>query len=105
MLNSKQYDVAKTSIIKCTKNEGPYEITYIGDIVRKTADFLDYEGGIEGIVRYVESKVNCRMELGTSVVSEEAEHDKDWINSIQNSEKIYATAYENYLRGKGMPPG
>ena len=70
------------------KNEGPYEITYIGDIVRKTADFLDYEGGIEGIVRYVESKVNCRMELGTSVVSEEAEHDKDWINSIQNSEKF-----------------
>ncbi|MCU4629320.1 Z1 domain-containing protein [Acinetobacter variabilis] len=105
MLNSKQYDVAQTSIIKCTKNEGPYEINFIEDIVRKTADFLDYEGSVESIVRYVESKVNCRMELGTSVVSEEAEHDKDWINRIQNDEKIYATAYENYLRKRGMPPG
>lgn len=104
MLNSKQYDVAKTSIIKCAKNEGPYEITFIEDIVRKTAEFLDYEGSIESIVRYVESNVNCRMELGTSVISEEAEHNRDWINRIQNNEKVYATAYENYLRGKGMPP-
>jgi hypothetical protein len=106
MLNSEQYDVAQFSIAKCTKKaEVRYEIPYIEEIVRKTADFLDYEGNIEGIVRYVESKVNCRMDLGTSVVSEEAEHDKDWVKRIQSSEKIYATAYENYLRGKGMPPG
>ncbi|WP_052024188.1 Z1 domain-containing protein [Acinetobacter sp. 1239920] len=106
MLNSEQYDVAQFSIAKCTKkNEESYEIPYIEEIVRKTADFLDYEGNVEGIVRYVESKVNCRMDLGTSVVSEEAEHDKDWVKRIESSEKIYATAYENYLRGKGMPPG
>lgn len=106
MLNSEQYDVAQFSIAKCTKKaEMRYEIPYIEEIVRKTADFLDYEGNVEGIVRYVESKVNCRMDLGTSVVSEEAEHDKDWIKRIESSEKVYATAYENYLRGKGMPPG
>ena len=106
MLNSEQYDVAQFSIAKCTKkNEESYEIPYIEEIVRKTADFLEYEGDIEAIVRYVESKVNCRMDLGTSVVSEEAEHDKEWVKRIQNSEKIYATAYENYLRGRGMSPG
>lgn len=105
MLNSEQYNVAQTSIFKCSKTEGPYEITYIESVVRSTADYLCYEGEVDNIVRYVESKVNCRMELGTSVVSEEAEHDKDWIDRIQNNEKIYATAYENYLRGKGMPPG
>ncbi len=98
MLNSEQYDVAQFSIAKCTKkNEESYEIHYIEEIVRKTADFLDYEGNVEGIVRYVESKVNCRMDLGTSVVSEEAEHDKDWVKRIQSSEKIYLYSSVSFL--------
>lgn len=104
MLNTIQHDVAQIAIIKCSTQDGPFEIEHIKNIVKKAAMFSDYDGDLDAIIRYVESKVNCTMELGISVVSAEAQHDQDWIKVIKSEEKIYATAYERYLKDKGMGP-
>lgn len=105
MLNTIQHNVAQTAIIKCSTQEGPFKIEYIQKVVQMAAMFSEYDGALDSIIRYVESKVNCSMELGASVVSAEAEHSKDWIKQIKLEEKIYATTYERYLKAKGMPPG
>ncbi|MDM1757675.1 Z1 domain-containing protein [Acinetobacter sp. 256-1] len=104
MLNTIQHDVAQIAIIKCSTQNGPFEIEHIKKIVQMAAMFSDYDGDLDAIIRYVESKVNCSMELGISVVSAEAQHDQDWIKVIKPEEKIYATAYERYLKDKGMGP-
>lgn len=105
MLNTIQHNVAQTAIIKCSTQEGPFKIEHIQKTVKMAAMFSEYEGDLEAIIRYVESKVNCSMELGISVISAEAEHDQDWIKQITAEEKIYGTSYERYLRDKDMPPG
>lgn len=104
MLNEQQYRVAKTAIDLCLTKEGPYEVEFIEKKVMAASGLFDYEDDTSIIIRYVESKVNCSMQLGISVVSEEAEHSQDWIQSINNENKIYATSYERYLRQKGMSP-
>ena len=105
MLNTIQHNVAQTSINKCSMQEGPFKIEYIKKVVQMVAMLFEYDGEIDSILRYVESKVNCSMELGASVISAEAEHSRDWIQQIGPKEKIYATTYERYLKAKGMPPG
>lgn len=100
-----QHNIAQTAIFKCPAENGPYEIDYIKKTVQEVAIFFGYADEMDAITRYVESKVNCSMELGTSVVSAEAEHNQDWIKQITAEEKIYGTSYERYLRGKGMAPG
>lgn len=105
MLDTNQYNLARTAIFKCPVESGPFEIEYIQKTVNEVANFFGYGGDLTNVIRYVESKVNCKMDLGTSVVSAEAEHDKDWIKQITAEEKIYATSYEHYLRDKGMAPG
>lgn len=105
MLNIMQHNIAQTAIFKCPAENGPYEIDYIKKTVQEVAIFFGYADEMDAITRYVESKVNCSMELGTSVVSAEAEHNQDWIKQITAEEKIYGTSYERYLRGKGMAPG
>ncbi|MDY6482889.1 hypothetical protein SKM54_10610, partial [Acinetobacter faecalis] len=98
MLNEQQYRVAKTAIDLCLTKEGPYEVEFIEKKVMAASGLFDYEDDTSIITRYVESKVNCSMQLGVSVVSEEAEHSQDWIQDIANENKIYATSYERYLR-------
>lgn len=104
MLNSLEHNIAQTAIFKCPAENGTYELDDIRETVQDVARFFGYVGEIDAIVRYVESKVNCRMELGVSVVSAEAQHDQDWIKEIKLEEKIYAIAYERYLKDKGMGP-
>jgi hypothetical protein len=105
MLNTIQHNLAQTAIFKCSADIGPYEIEDIKKTVNDVAGFFGYTGELDAIIRYVESKVNCSMELGISVVSAEAEHDQEWIKQITSEEKIYSTSYERYLRDKGMAPG
>src|SRR5699024_7138297 len=47
---------------------------------------------------------SCTMELGSYITSNEDSHDINWINRIENSERIYANRYEEYLKNDGMPP-
>lgn len=104
MLDNLQHQIAQTAIFRCSPDNADTDPEVIKKMVEETAKFFGYNQDIVSIIRYVESKVNCSMELGVSVVSAEAEHDQDWIKQIKEEEKIYATSYERYLMRKNMAP-
>lgn len=72
--------------------------------VEGMADLFGYKGDIDKVIRSVQAATNCTMELGSYITSNEDDHDINWINRIETSERIYADRYEEYLKNDGMPP-
>ena len=68
------------------------------------ADLFGYRGDLDKVIRSVQAATSCTMELGSYITSNEDDHDINWINRIENSERIYANRYEDYLKNDGMPP-
>lgn len=68
------------------------------------ADLFGYTGDLDKVIRSVQAATSCTMELGSYITSNEDDHDINWINRIENSERIYANRYEDYLKNDGMPP-
>lgn len=72
--------------------------------VEKMAAVLEYSGDLDSIIRSVESAIDCTMEIGTYITSNEDEHNINWIKRLTASDNIYAERYEEYLKNDGMPP-
>ena len=72
--------------------------------VEEMVGFFGYAGDIEPIIRSVEAATNCTMEVGSYITGDEDEHDINWVNRIQASQRVYANSYEEYLKNEGMPP-
>lgn len=68
------------------------------------ADLFGYTGDLDKVIRSVQAATSCTMELGSYITSNEDDHDINWINRIENAERIYANRYEDYLKNDGMPP-
>lgn len=72
--------------------------------VEGMANLFGYTGDIGNVIKSVQAATSCTMELGSYITSNEDSHDINWINRIENSERIYANRYEEYLKNDGMPP-
>lgn len=72
--------------------------------VEGMASLFGYTGDIGNVIKSVQAATSCTMELGSYITSNEDNHDINWINRIETSERIYADRYEEYLKNDGMPP-
>lgn len=72
--------------------------------VQEIAGFFGYTGDLDPIIKSVQAATNCTMEIGSYITSDEDEHDINWINRIDSSERVYSNSYEQYLKNEGMPP-
>lgn len=102
MLNNVQQNIANIVVTffngKTPTNEE------IANKVNAYALLSDYNGDVDVIVRNIEARLNCSMEMGDVIMDASSEHDKNWPERILSDEKIYSVGYENFLRDKGMPP-
>lgn len=78
------------------------------EIATKVKEFAllynKYNGDMDIIVRNVEARLNCSIEMGSVIIDVNSEHDKNWPERILSEKKIYSVGYENFLKHKGMPP-
>lgn len=102
MLNNVQQNIANMVVSYFEGNTPTSED--IATKVKELSLFCNYNGDMDVIVRNIEARLNCSMEMGDVITDANSEHNKNWPERILSNEKIYSVGYEHLLRDKGMPP-
>lgn len=101
MLNEQEHNIVKF-VLELLKDSG-MTTKDIEEKILEVNKLFKYDCDLNRLVKYIESVYNTTIDEGVSLVGNNKNHDTQWTKKIPDEQKIYAKAYERYLKDGKLP--